>query len=237
VEELGQVLEPDQIEEQLEEARKQVVNSWSVTQKIDGNVPVLSSSSDPNPLHTDIKLLVGLLGASLLPWPRWAKTLRLPPVPASDVTEFACCRLELGDQSVSWLQCAPLDPPPGPERDRRALSRFLDPRTFLLWIRSLLVPGSIGEAGEDWDEEDGKKPKSKPSGASPEWWAPTLEEVLSAWSRNPASLVLIDKRVQHYLKLYQERGAAEESMEESGVLEEFRRTWQVLRRELVIGER
>src|SRR5207244_2789048 len=33
LEEIGELVEPDQIDERLEEARKQVANSWSVTQR------------------------------------------------------------------------------------------------------------------------------------------------------------------------------------------------------------
>jgi hypothetical protein len=57
--------------------------------------------------------------------------------------------------------------------------------------------------------------------------------VLKSWSRDPASLVVIDKKIRHYFKLYQEQTEVEQSDEERLVVEEFHNTWQVLRRELV----
>jgi hypothetical protein len=115
------------------------------------------------------------------------------------------------------------------------MARYLDPRTFLLWIRSLLTGDSSGEGGGDWDDEETGPSCSKPSRAVPNWWAPTIEEVLKAWSRDPTSLILVDKKVRHYLKLYKEQPANEQVAEDQNVIEEFHKTWQVLRRELVPG--
>lgn len=67
------------------------------------------------------------------------------------------------------------------------------------------------------------------------WWGPTIEEVLKAWSREPTSLVLIDKKVRHYLKLYQEQTHSDQTPEDRRVVDEFHKTWNVLRRELVPG--
>ena len=236
LEEIGEPIETNQIDKQLEEARKQVANAWSVTQQIDGNGHVLKNGNDPNPTDTEISMSVGLLGGVCVPWPREATSVQLPRAAAGEITELICCRLTLAESSVSWLQRAPLDPPPGDERDRQALARYLDPHNFLLWIKSLLTGDAAGEWSGDWDEDDKTGPQNKTaSHAAPMWWAPTIEEVLNAWTREPASLVLIDKKVRYYLKLYQEQTDSEQTQEERRVIEEFYKTWNVLRKELVPG--
>lgn len=234
LDELGSPVELDQIDKRLEEARKQVASFWSVTQHSDSDGHFFSSQNDPNPMDPHVQMSVGLLGASQIPWPRGTTEVRLPPITAGDVTELVCCRLTLGESSISWLQRAPIDPAPGDERDRHALARFLDPRTFLLWIRSLLTGDPVGDGSGDWDDEEKARLQPKSSPAAPTWWAPTIEEVLKAWSRDPTSLVLIDKKLRHYLKLYQEQTDIEQTEEERSVVEEFHKTWQVLRRELVL---
>jgi len=235
--ELGDAVEPDEIEERLEEARKHVAGSWSVTQQLDDSGPGLMSAIDPNPPDVGIELSVGLLGAVQVPWPRGATTLPLPRVAHGDVTELVVCRLAIGEASVSWLQRAPIDPPPGEERDRQALARYLDPRTFLLWIRSLLTGEPCGDGGGDWDDQS-DSPQSRKSlqKAGPSWWAPTIEEVLKSWSRDPSSLNLIDKKVRQYLKLYEQQTDSELTTEERKVVADFHATWQVVCRSLLMEE-
>jgi len=234
LDELGEPVEPDQIDSQLEQARKQTVGSLRVTQQPDLGGPLLLNPNDPNPSDSDIQLSIGLLGAAQVPWPRGTKIVRLPGITASEVTELVRCRLTLGESSISWLQRAPIDPPPGDERDREARARYLDARTFLIWIRSLLSGDPAADESGDWDDEDNSHSRRQSPKGAPTWWAPTIEEVLKAWSRDPASLVLIDKKVRHYLKLYQEQTDIEQTVEERSVVDEFHKSWQVLRRELVL---
>lgn len=235
--ELGEAVKPDETEERLEQARKHVAGSWFVTQRCDEIGPVLLSPTDPNPPDPDVALSVGLLGGTLTPWPRGAATLQLPRVTAGEITELVCCRLAIGESSVAWLQRAPIDPPPGEERDRQALARYLDPRTFLLWIRSLLTGDACGDGGGNWDDDSESPQRRKVPKAGPTWWAPTIEEVLRAWSRDPSSLVLIDKRVRQYLKLYEEQKDIELTPEERTVVADFHSTWHILRRSLVTEEK
>jgi len=231
--ELEKPPEPDQVEERLEAARKQVVNRWKVTQNIETSGPRLMNESPPHPDDTEIELSVALLGGTWVAWPRGATALQLPPVSPGEVTELVCCRLRLWDSEVSWLQRAPFETAPGDDRDRQAIARYLDPRTFLAWIRSLLTGDSAGDGGGDWDQDgDGTSQKAQKQ-ARPTWWAPTLEEVLKAWTRDPSTLPAVDRKVRHYLKIYEEQPDADRTEEERRTLEEFQRTWQVLRRELV----
>jgi len=235
--ELGGADEPDETEERLEQARKHVAGSWSVVQRCDDIGPVLLSTADPNPPDHDVALSVGLLGSTQLLWPRGATSVQLPRVAAGEITELICCRLAIADSSVSWLQRAPIDPPPGEERDRQALARYLDPRTFLLWIRSLLTGDACGDGGGNWDDDADLSRRRKVPKVGPTWWAPTIEEVLRAWSRDPSSLVLIDKKVRQYLNLYEDQKDIELTPEERNVVADFHSTWHILRRSLVTGEK
>lgn len=234
LDELGEAVKPDPIEERLEKARKHIASVWNVTQRCNSVGQVLTGTNDPNPPDLEVQLHVGLLGVAQVLWPRGSTEVRLPPCTAGDLTELVCCRLTLDESSLPWLQRTPIDPPPGDERDRRALARYLDPRTFLLWVRSLLTGDPIGDGGGDWDEDTTHERRRNPPLTAPAWWAPTIEEVLKAWSRDPTSLAFIDKKVRPYLKLYQEQPDIEQSAEERSVVEEFQRTWQILRRELVL---
>ena len=232
--ELGEPVELDPIDERLENARKQIAGSWSLIQRSDAEGHLLSSDHDPNPTDPGVQLSLGLLGAAQFPWPRGATFVRIPPIAAGELTELLCVRLTLGDASISWLQRAPIDPPPGDERDRQALARYLDPRTFLIWIRSLLTGDADVDGGGDWDDDEKSLPRHNSPRSAPIWWAPTIEEVLKAWSRDPTCLVLIDRKVRHYLELYQAQTDIEQTPEDRSVVEEFHKTWKVLRRELVL---
>jgi hypothetical protein len=223
----------DETDDRLELARKQVASRWSVVQRIESDIPFLASSCSVHPDDTEVELNVGLLGCVRIPWPRDITQLQLPRVAPSEVTEFVVCHVCLRDRKVSWLQRAAIDPPPGDDRDRRALARYLDPRTFLLWIRSLLTGDPASDGGGDWDRDRREsEPQYRPF-VGPTWWAPTIEEVLKAWSRNPESLQLVDRKVRYYLKLYEEQVDANRTDEEKHVVDEFHKTWQILRRELV----
>ncbi len=235
LDELGDPDQGNDVEDRLETARKHVAATWDVRQQLTDQVPILVGETDPNPIDMDIELSVGLLSGNLVVWPREATQITLPRISAADTTELVWCRLKLGESAIGWLQRAPLDPAPDDDRDRQALARYLDPRTFLQWIRSLLTGESDGEGGGDWDgEKKTQKRRGKPE-AAPIWWAPTIEEVLWSWSRDPSSLKLIDRKVRHFLKLYQEQPNSELSAADRAVVAEFHQTWQILRQELVEG--
>jgi len=231
--ELSHAIEPDEIQERLEEARKYVAGTWSITQRLDGAGPTLESKTDPNPPDVGVELSVGLLGVVQIFWPRGDASLSLPRVAQGEVTELVMCRLAIGDASVSWLQRAPIDPPPGEERDRQALASYLDPRTFLLWIRSLLTGGPCGDGGGDWDDQTNSQSRRIWQKAGPTWWAPTIEEVLKSWSRDPSSLSLVDKKVRQYLKLYEQQTDSGLTADDRKAVMDFHATWQVVCRALL----
>ena len=242
VEEMGRTVdvqmlsapELDETEELLEAARRQVAGRWAVAQRIADGQPVLEAEAAPHPDDPEIALAVGLLGQPMVEWPRTERVLRLAAVPAGEVTEFVRCRLSLGASHVTWIQRAPMDPAPGDERDSDAIARFLDPRTFLLWIRSLLVGDPLTSGGGDWDAPASRESRpARPDG--PVWWAPTIEEVLKAWARCPDSVADVDRKVRRYLDATGDATKGDGTEEERGAIAEFRSTWEVLRRGLIGG--
>jgi hypothetical protein len=228
--------EEDKLQVRLDDAQRQVAARWNVQLKIRQGVPTLMAETAPHPDDEDVQLAVNLLGQpGLIDWERNRKILRLQPVRAGELTELVRCRLRLGPLEHVWVQRTPMDPPPDEERDRDAIARYLDARTFLQWIRSLLDGGSVDDGGGEWSEDEKKAPSTS-VGRGPTWWAPTLEEILRAWTRDPGSLVEVDRRIRHYLKIWHDKGV-DLTPEDRSVLEEFRSSWDVLRRELVIDRR
>jgi len=145
----------DPQQERLEQARSEVAAGWSVTQAIVDRVPVLTAAVDPNPVYVDIRLHVSALSGNWVDWPRGETQVRLPTQDLSEVTELVVCRLSLGDLQTVWLQRATMDPPPGLERDQRALARYLDPKTFFESLRSLMTGTSPGDGGGSWMDRAG----------------------------------------------------------------------------------
>jgi hypothetical protein len=197
---------------------------------------VLVTESAPHADDVDLELAVGLLGGALITWSRGQNSIVLPDVPLGELSQFIHCRLTIGDAFSEWLQHTPITPPLGEERDRRALARYLDPRTFLRWLRSLLTDDPFVDGGDDWDGTDHQSAVA-PGNRGPEWWAPTIEDALKAWNRDPNKLADVDLKVRHYLKLIEEEQRADLRDEDLLIIQDFRDTWSILRGELVVGRR
>ena len=217
----------------LDEAHQQVTARWQVRQQRHADGPLLIGKDPPHPDDPGIALEVGLLACDLVPWPRGQLEVHLPPASLAQETELIQVRLRLRDQQRTWVQRAPLEPPPDQKRDRRALSRYLTPRVFLQWVRSLLHAEDIGDGGGDWDTP-ATRAERQTTVIENSWWAPTLEEMLKAWSRNPANLRAVDHKVQRYLEFVQDRAEDEYEGDEQQLLEQFRQTWQILRQTLMV---
>jgi hypothetical protein len=219
----------DENEERLERARMQVVACWSVQQQRSNGDYLLKADAPPHPNDPEVELAVGLLGGNIVSWPRETVQLLLPGKSAIE-SELVQVQLQHKDLRTVWLQRAPLDPPPDEERDRRALARHLDPRTFLLWIRSLLDSGGLGDGGGHWYAVPTQQHIKRNSFG---WWAPTLEELLRSWSYRPDSLREVDSKVQQYLSYIRADGVHGTSAEELQLVEEFAATWHTVRQVLV----
>lgn len=223
----------DDIEERLELARKQVVNQWAVKQVRQANGVKLVSENPPHPLDLDIKMEVGLITGTCVTWPRNNAYLDLPVESKARETSLVLVRLSLKGVQASWVQLAPLDPPPDEDRDNRALAAHLSPRVFLLWLRSMLSAGEILDGGGEWHIHSNDYKTNSANTLT--WWAPTLEEVLSSWTRQPENIKLVDQKVQTYLRLIREQSQMEYSPDDERLLKQFEKTWQVIRITLIEG--
>src|SRR3954451_18226656 len=99
---------------------------------------------------------------------------------------FVQVRVRLGDMVRAWLQVAPCEPPPDEKRDHGLIAQYLDPNTFLWWLRSILAERPIDDGGGDWDSDGGTSNAPSRNGAHSSFLAamPTVEEILRAWARN-----------------------------------------------------
>ena len=224
--------ESDDLDERLEEAHREIAARWKAVQRIRDDRALIEATQLPHPDEPNAELWVGLLAQPLNLWPRGTTSLQLPPVSPAETTELVHCKVRLGGKSIGWLQRAPLDPPPSTSRDHRALARYLDPRTFLLWIRSILTSDALSDGGGDWDDELPRHQATTRS-AAPDWWAPTLEDVLKAWSRDPVTVREVDRKVRRYLDVMEQAPPEGQAEEEREILEQFRSIWDVLRSQLV----
>jgi hypothetical protein len=126
------------------------------------------------------------------------------------------------------LQTAPCEPPPDDERDRAVIARYLDPRTFLIWLRSILADDPKAGGG-DWDAKDiAYGPTTRNESLSDLTMAPTLEEILRAWARDPSTFKAADEKVSQYLSAFRDRALEVNDPEAIVLLEKFRETWDRL---------
>ncbi|WP_157595762.1 phospholipase D family protein [Plesiocystis pacifica] len=223
----------------LEDARHEVASTWAVTQTLGEDGPLLHGAPHPSNEAT-IELEVGLLTGPRIPWPRGLDPLQLPSIDPAFTTELVVVRLRLGSYETQWIQRAPLPDPPGKERDRLAIARFLDARTLLAWLRALLNEQELDGQDDDWQDERRTASTHDVTDASPIWWAPTLEDVLRAWSRDPERIHAVDRRVSAYFEIMrnrdrQDRGPDEPRTKDDDMLDAFWSTWQLLRAELGAG--
>ncbi len=222
--------EVDPYEESLEKARKSLSGKWPLRQRIsDAGVEIIAR--EPPPLtDSAIELEVSILGGSWSRWPRHASHVLLAKPPHWQRSDFLQIRVSLGDRKCTWLQIAPCEPPPDSARDQALIAEYLDPHTFLLWLRSMLADYSAGSGGGDWDGDDsgnGRKVMD-PHAPPEEGVGPSIEEILRSWSRDPSSFAAADDKVRSYMGELQRRAAETGATADFALLEAFRHTWDVL---------
>jgi hypothetical protein len=226
---------PDEDEDALEQARKLLSGSWTLQQRVsESGLEVIASTPPP---ITDLRILldVAVLGGNWINWPNDADSILLTGVRHWERTNFLQVRLSRGEKMCSWLHTAPCDPPPDEERDRALIAQYLDPRTFLEWVRSILNNESARPAGGDWDKETteqtgrGYNERSTPEASL----IPTVEEILRAWARDSAAFAAADERVRAYLNELERRAKEDGVGDDLELLQKFKQTWSTLSVELL----
>jgi hypothetical protein len=223
------ISEDEEDEDVLKVARR-TLSSWSLKQQVIEN-EVLVFAASPPPIEEKLRLEVALMNDSWNEWPTKTSSIALKGS-FKHRSEFVQLRLSINEKMCRWLQTAPCDPPPDDERDRAVIARYIDPRMFLLWLRSILAD-EPKSGGGDWDGTDlvhestisGKKVDDLDM-------SPTIEEVLRAWARDPGAFKEADRRVSQYVSAFQERALELDDKAALKVLEAFQQMWNTVASEL-----
>lgn len=224
----------DKDEDALEKARKLLSGQWALAQRIIENRVEVWGPTPPPLRDSAIQLEAATLGGSWICWPRNTERLALPLSNDLQRSDFVQLRITRGNRVCSWIQAAPCDPPPDEARDRTLIGQYLDARTFLLWLRSLLAEQPAEAGGGDWDVErsgSGMFP-GKGQNTIDLGFIPTLEEILRSWARGNAAFKAADDKVAAYLTELERRAADQGAAADSELLQRFRRTWTELASEL-----
>jgi hypothetical protein len=218
----------------LEGARKLLSAGWTLRQQFSQDELEIRASVPPPLTDPTIELQVGSFGGSWNAWPSNLDRIFLTGLSRRQRCDFVQIRILRGDRMCTWLQVAPCDPPPDAERDNALIAQYLDPRTFLLWLRSLLADEPARAGGGDWDVEvpiwvTGRNNASNISDTS---ILPTVEEILRSWARDSAAFVLADKKVKTYLSELERRADEGGAVADAQLLKTFRQTWDAFALEL-----
>ena len=193
--------EPETVEEDpaelLDGCRRHLVVHWIPTIQRSCQRFVLCADIPPPLGERRIRLEAGLATSTLHDWPDQAQTLALGDIPLGLHTDLVQLRLSLAGECCGWLQRVLVVPPIAPERDRAAIARFLGPRGFFAWMRAMLVGDVEPPDPGPWEKHDGEAPRSVRTQF--ELDTLTLEDILTAWARDPASFRRTDARFKAYV--------------------------------------
>ena len=181
-----------------------------------------------------MRLEAAALGGSWNAWPDGESRLLLPGLRLAHRSNLVQVRLVSGDRMCAWLQLAPCDPPPDTARDRALIAQYLDARTFLLWIRSLLADEPAHSSDTDWDDDSERRKSAGASGdnRSKLGLLPSVEEIFRAWARDADAFRSADEKVTSYVSELERRAAESNSPGEVKLLQTFQKTWNTLASEL-----
>lgn len=225
---------PDLIEEsdaeiRLEACRKLLIAEWAPNLVYRPGRSLLDAKAPP-PIDVDMTLMMGWLGAPATTWPSDLASVQLDQGIDDGATALLEVYLRLGDLQCAWLQRVAWDQEMPEDRDLHVISRFLDHRTFMSWLRDMLIGQAMTDGGGDWNAVTPKSRPARVSGSSKAApWMPTLEEVLRASTAQPEVLEAVDRRFQRYLK----HVPSDVPPEDLKAIKEFGDVWRLVRSELL----
>jgi len=228
------VSEEDADEEVLEAERKILSGQWHPKQRIQGENRIVYSEAPPPVANPQVLLQVGPLATGWVEWPRQETSLNISSAHASLQSELLQVRLVLNQRMCGWVQVVPFVPPIQFERDRSVIAEYLDPESFMLWLRSVLHDRVAAPADEEWDS-DGRGRDSvhtEPMSMLESGLIPTVEEILGAWARNEAAFSDANDKVKQYLDDLEKRAKQTGKVEQVQLLSKFRAMWTTLAKEL-----
>lgn len=221
-------------EQALEHARKTLSAGWTLRQEFHDAEAWIIASAPPPLGGSGVRLEVAALGGNWNQWPDGENRRLLPGLRVAHRSDLVQVRLLSGDRMCAWLQLAPCDPPPDAARDCALIGQYLDPRTFLLWIRSLLADEPAHSSDTDWDDDGEGRKGAGASGdnRSDLGLLPSVEEILRAWARDADAFRSADEKVTTYLSELERRAAESNSPADVQLLQTFQKTWNTLASEL-----
>lgn len=225
--------EKDPDEEALEEARRRLSTSWPLEQNVVAAEVLVVAPAPPVFDHRGVRLEIAPLGGRWTPWPENADRILLPIPARTQRSDFVQVRLLCGKKRCAWLQLAPCNPRPDNDRDRALVAEFLDPRSFLLLLKSELNDEAASEDDDFWDggdHEEGDPHRKKSNRWRPlePGLLPSVEEILRAWARDNAAFVSANEKVNSYLQQLERVAIAGERREDAELLRKFRDTWTTI---------
>ena len=223
--------DPD--EEVLDRIRKSISDRWNPEQRGVGDDTLVFSESPPDLAKSGLRLEVGAFGGGWHEWPQDCTELLLKGLPFEERTEFIQAKLSLGRKACSWLQRAPCNPPPGPDRDCLVIARHLDYYSLVALLRSVLVHESSNEAFGSWDDP---LPHTtgwvQRSGNGDSSAMLTIEEILRAYARAPVAFHAAQQKVRNFLGRLEKTAQGNGKDGEKELLQQLRETWELITLEL-----
>lgn len=224
----------DELEDKLEHARQRLSNNWTLQQRLENNESLVIASRAPALSDLGVQVECAALGGAWVSWPDAEERVLLEGNRLDQRSNLLQIRLMVGDRQCSWLQFAACTPEPDVHRDRAIIAQYLDPRAFLLWVRSLLNNEAPDTSDSDWDESaDTNSSDPQSNITSPDaTFAPNLEDILRAWARDPEAFRIADEKVTAYLSELSRRAEESNRTQDLKLLKDFEASWSTLAIEL-----
>ncbi|MGY4348925.1 HKD family nuclease [Bradyrhizobium sp. GM7.3] len=180
----------------LDKSRRKLMATWSPRLLREAEKFTVYAEIVPQLAEPTHELAVGLANGDLLAWPAGANVLPLGSVPLALQSEFIQVRIAGPEGELAWMQRVEVTPELESGRDIAALARHMGLRAFHEWMRTRLN-GDVGSSDRtEWDEEPGKSTRSRKSIV---YDGLTLEDILSAWAKDPEAFSRVDRHFRPYI--------------------------------------
>ena len=234
----------DAAEQALERLRNRIAAIWDARLERDEASDAIRCETRSAPLRdTDgASLSARLLGQpDWVTWKPSAAAVEFPVPVLHRQTELVELRLrstEIPDLIASWVARAVMNPPLDVTRDRAVLARLMGPRAFLTWLRALLDDVTGGAGDDPWPERTDEERHKPASWRTAFLGTPTLESVLMAWMRNPATVRQVDRALEIWAREIKDALPEDAGQDDREALQELRRfedAWGVIRNGLELA--
>jgi hypothetical protein len=220
----------DRLKRELEAFREEFLLKYRLVQQRTAEsleIVISPQLEIPNRLIIRMATLLG----DLKTCPNGANSLLFPAVALHELSDLIQVQIELEEETLSWLQTAPLSPPIDETRDDAVIRKNLTLPERFAFLRLILDGVPAGE-GRSWDED------AKLHGRSQLYEGlltplPTLEQILKA---DRLQLTAFSKSFRTYFEK-QEWTKSEISPKDLQLLSEFESMWATVEAALVTEEK